>query len=186
MINPTTVENCGELKNINASIIPQIADLLPSVSGYLLETVYGPACLTVSGRQVQLSERLALAILVDHIQLAGISFSIDRDDLPSLAMVQTATLLSRSWLTTAGNARPCASLNLQASESDRMTARTVAFRPYPSRELSDCGYMRNRIAEVSSHIQPLDDWRATVRRLGQCAGERFANAADALIAGGAR
>lgn len=169
-----------------SSISGDVYEALNATTDYLLETVYGPARLTVSNRQVQLAERLAVAILVDHIQLAGISFSIDRDDLPSLAMIQTATLLSRSWLTIVGNATPCASLNLQASESDRMTARTVAFRPYPSRELSDCGYIRNRIAEVASHIQPLDDWRATVQHLGQRAGERFANAADALVAGGAR
>lgn len=184
MRKPATLSSNRPLTH--SSISGDVYEALNATTDYLLETVYGPARLTVSNRQVQLAERLAVAILVDHIQLAAISFSIDRDDLPSLAMIQTATLLSRSWLTIVGNARPCASLNLQASESDRMTARTVAFRPYPSRDLSDCGYMRNRIAEVASHVQPLDDWRATVRRLGQCAGERFANAADALVAGGAR
>ena len=183
MIKPAT------LSNHRPSAIPSIdavCDVLNVLSDYLLETAYGSAYLTVSNRQMELSRRLALAIFASHVQPTRVSFTIDRDDLPSAAMTYTAFLLSKAWTLSTGECSPSNSLNLQANEDDCEISRHVACSPYPPRLLSDCGYVRNRITRVASTVKPQKSGAMLYRLLGEHGGVEFEHAASSLETGGAR
>lgn len=169
-----------------SSSIDAVCDVLNVTSDYLLETAYGSAYLTVSNRQMELSRRLALAVFASHVQPTRVSFTLDRADLPSVAMAHTALLLSKSWTMSVGEVTPCGSLNLQADAIDRKIARRVAFSPYPSRDLSDCGYMRGRIARVATLVAPYSSGGELYRALGSMAGGNFVSSAEHLAVGGAR
>lgn len=168
------------------SSIDAVCDVLKVTSDYLLEVAYGSAYLTVSNRQMELSRRLALAVFASHVQPTRASFTLDRDDLPSVAMAHTALLLSKSWTMSVGEVTPCGSLNLQADAIDRKIARRVAFSPYPSRDLSDCGYMRARVEHVATLVGPYPSGEELYRALGSMAGGDFVSSADHLAVGGAR
>jgi hypothetical protein len=170
----------------NTSSIDAVRDVLNVTSDYLLETAYGSAYLTVSDKQMELSRRLALAVFASYVQPTRVSFTIDREDLPSVAMAHTALLLSKSWTMSVGEVTPCGSLNLQANATDINTSRRVAFSPYPSRDLSDCGYMRGRIARVAALVAPYSSGGEFYRALGSMAGGNFVSSADHLAVGGER
>lgn len=177
------------LSNHRPSAIPSIdavCDVLDATTDYLLETVYGPARLTVSDKQMELARRLALAVFASHIQSTCVSFTFDRDDLPSVAMAHTALLLSKSWTMSVGECSPCGSLNLQADAIDRKIARRVAFSPYPSRDLSDCGYVRARVEHVAALVGPYPSGAELYHSLGAMAGGNFVSSAEHLAVGGAR
>lgn len=183
------MKNLANLKTREAGYIPSIEpirEMLNVLSDYLLETAYGSAYLTVSNRQMELSRRLALAVFASHVQPTRASFTLDRDDLPSIAMAHTALLLSKSWTMSVGEVTPCGSLNLQADAIDRKIARRAAFSPYPSRDLSDCGYMRARVEHVATLLGPYPSGGELYRALGSMAGGDFAYSAECLAVGGAR
>lgn len=180
----TTQENHDA--HTNTSSIDAVCDVLNVTSDYLLESAYGSAYLTVSANQMELARRLALAVLASYVQHTHVSFTIDREDLPSVAMTYTAFLLSKAWTLSAGECSPSNSLNLQANEADVNTSRRVAFSPYPSRDLSDCGYMRGRIARVAALVTPYASGMALYRALGSMAGADFAYSAEHLAVGGTR
>ncbi|MCI1223734.1 MAG: hypothetical protein LKG01_07230 [Bifidobacterium subtile] len=183
------MKNLANLKTREAGYIPSIEpirEMLNVLSDYLLETAYGSAYLTVSNRQMELSRRLALAIFASYVQPTRVSFTIDRDDLPSAAMTYTAFLLSKAWTLSAGECSPSNSLNLQANEADREISRHVACSPYPTRRISDCGYVRNRIARVASTVKPQKSGAMLYRLLGKHGGVEFGHAASGLETGGAR
>lgn len=170
----------------NTSSIDAVRDVLNVTSDYLAETAYGSAYLTVSANQMELARRLALAVFASYVQPTRVSFTIDRDDLPSVAMAHTSLLLSKSWTVSVGEVTPCGSLNLQADAIDRKIARRVAFSPYPSRDLSDCGYMRARVEHVAKLVGPYPSGAELYRSLGAMAGGDFVYSAENLAVGGAR
>jgi hypothetical protein len=183
MIKPAT------LSNHRPSAIPSIDAVryvLNVTSDYLLEIAYGSAYLTISVNQMELARRLSLAVFASHVQPTRVSFTLDRDDLPSVAMTYTAFLLSKSWILSVGECSPCGSLDLKADDIDVNISRRVAFSPYPSRDLSDCGYMRGRIARVAALVGPYSSGGELYRALGFIAGGDFAYSAEHLAVGGAR
>jgi hypothetical protein len=163
-----------------------VCDVLKVTSDYLLETAYGSAYLTISVNQMELARRLAIAVFASHVQPTHVSFTLDRDDLPSVAMTYTAFLLSKAWTLSAGECSPSNSLNLQANEADCEISRHVACSPFPPRLLSDCGYVRNRIAKVASTVKPQKSGAMLYRLLGKLGGIEFEHAAGSLETGGAR
>ncbi|KAE8126307.1 hypothetical protein DDE84_07210 [Bifidobacterium tibiigranuli] len=183
MIKPATLSNH---RPTTPSSIDAVCDVLNVTIDYLLETAYGPARLTVSDKQMELARRLALAVFASYVQHTRVSFTLDRADLPSVAMAHTALLLSKSWTMSVGEVTPCGSLNLQADAIDRKIARRVAFSPYPSRDLSDCGYMRARVEHVATLVGPYPSGGELYRALGAMAGGDFAYSAERLAVGGAR
>jgi hypothetical protein len=183
MTKPATLSN---RRPTTPSSIDAVRYVLNVTSDYLLETAYGSAYMTVSAKQMELSRRLALAVFASHVQPTRVSFTLDRDDLPSAAMTYTAFLLSKAWTLSAGECSPSNSLNLQANEADCEISRHVAFSPYPSRDLSDCGYMRGRIARVATLVAPYSSGAALYRALGSMAGGNFVSSAEHLAVGGAR
>jgi hypothetical protein len=183
------MKNLANLKTREAGYIPSIEpirEMLNVLSDYLLETAYGSAYLTVSNRQMELSRRLALAVFASYVQPTRVSFTVDREDLPSVAMTYTAFLLSKAWTLSAGECSPSNSLNLQANEADCEISRHVACSPYPPRLLSDCGYVRNRITRVASTVKPQKSGAMLYRLLGKHGGVEFEHAASSLETGGAR
>ena len=170
----------------NTSSIDAVCDVLKVTSDYLLETAYGAAYLTVSPNQMELARRLALAVFASHVQTTRVSFTLERDDLPSVAMTYTAFLLSKSWILSVGECSPCGSLDLKADDIDVNISRRVAFSPYPSRDLSECGYMRARVEHVAALVGPYPSGEELYRALGAMAGGDFAYSAEHLAVGGAR
>ena len=183
MTKPATLSSNRPL---TPSSIDAVRYVLKVTSDYLLETAYGAAYLTVSANQMELARRLALAVFASYVQHSRVSFTLDRDDLPSVAMTYTAFLLSKSWILSVGECSPCGSLDLKADDIDVNISRRVAFSPYPSRDLSDCGYMRGRIARVAALVTPYASGMALYRALGSMAGGDFAYSAERLAVGGAR
>ena len=183
MMKPATLSNH---RPSATSSIDAVRDVLNVTSDYILETAYGTAYMTVSDKQMELSRRLALAVFASHVQPTHVSFTLDRDDLPSAAMTYTAFLLSKAWTLSAGECSPSNSLNLQANEADCEISRHVACSPYPPRLLCDCGYMRNRIAKVASTVKPQKSGAMLYRLLGKHGGIEFEHAASSLETGGAR
>ena len=184
MIKPATLSN--HRPEPTSSISGDVYEALNATTDYLLETVYGPARLTVSDKQMELARRLALAVFASYVQHTRVSFTLDRDDLPSAAMTYTAFLLSKAWTLSAGECSPSNSLNLQANEADCEISRHVAFSPYPSRDLSDCGYMRARVEHVATLVGPYPSGAELYHSLGAMAGGDFAYSAECLAVGGAR
>lgn len=166
--------------------IDAIREVINVTSDHLLETAYGSAYLTVSANQMELARRLSLAVFASHVQPTRVSFTLDRADLPSVAMAHTALLLSKSWTVSVGECAPCGSLNLQADATDINTSRRVAFSPYPSRNLSDCGYMRARVERVAALVSPCSSGAELYRSLGAMAGGDYVYSAETLAVGGAR
>jgi hypothetical protein len=166
------------------SILPQIADLLPSVGDYLLESVFGIGLLTVTMQHQRLSQQLSLATVASHVQQLPITFMVSRDDIPASLMVDTAYMLSVHTVKTLSFGETAATVTLHSNDIDRQIWQGMRAQIIPSRAEENCGYVRRRIHLIAAHIKPCDSWQALLRQLARPAGCTFEQAAESLIKGG--